>query len=95
MNWTNLKVWIHGLAAAAVSGAASAVSGCVALPTVFTFDKNGVANMIKLAVPPAIIAVALYLKKSPVPALTATVDDQGNVQVEGNPVVEVQVKGKN
>jgi hypothetical protein len=70
----NLKVWIHGLAAAAVSAFASAASGAIALPTVFTFDKAGLLNMVKLATVPALLAVFAYLKSSPVPALTATAD---------------------
>jgi len=67
----NLKVWFHGLAAAAVSAFASAASGAIALPTVFTFDKTGFLNMVKLATVPALLAVFGYLKSSPVPALSA------------------------
>lgn len=66
----NLKVWLHGLAAAAVSAFASAASGAIALPSVFTFDRNGFINMAKLATVPALLAVFAYLKSSPVPALT-------------------------
>jgi hypothetical protein len=66
----NLKVWLHGLSAAAVSAFASAASGAIALPMVFTFDKTGLLNMVKLATVPALLAVFAYLKSSPVPALT-------------------------
>jgi hypothetical protein len=65
----NLKVWLHGLAAAAVSAFASAASGAIALPTVFTFDETGFVNMVKLATVPALLAVFAYLKSSPVPPL--------------------------
>ena len=65
----NLKTWLHGLAAAAVSAFASAASGALALPTVFTFDKAGFTNMAKLATVPALLAVFAYLKSSPIPAL--------------------------
>jgi hypothetical protein len=68
----NLKVWIHGLAAAAISAFASAASGAIALPAVFTLDKTGLVNMVKLATVPALLAVFAYLKNSPVPALSAT-----------------------
>lgn len=68
----SITVWLHGLAAAAVSAFASAASGAIALPTVFTFDKVGLINMIKLATVPALLAVFAYLKTSPVPALTVT-----------------------
>ncbi len=65
----SLKVWIHGLAAAGISAFASAASGAIALPSVFTFDRVGVVNMVKLATVPALLAVFAYLKSSPVPAL--------------------------
>jgi hypothetical protein len=65
----NIKVWLHGLAAAAISAFASAASGAIALPNVFTFDENGFINMAKLATVPALLAVFAYLKSSPVPAL--------------------------
>jgi hypothetical protein len=65
----SIKVWLHGLAAAAISAFASAASGAIALPSVFTFDKNGLINMAKMAAVPALLAVFAYLKSSPVPAL--------------------------
>jgi hypothetical protein len=68
----SLKIWIHGLAAAAISAFASAASGAIALPTVFTFDRAGFLNMVKLATVPALLAVFAYLKSSPVPALDST-----------------------
>ena len=68
----NLKVWIHGLAAAAISAFASAASGAIALPSVFTFDRAGFVNMVKLATVQALLAVFAYLKSSPVPTLTTT-----------------------
>ena len=67
-----LKIWIHGLAAAAISAFASAASAAIALPTVFTFDRAGFLNMVKLATVPALLAVFAYLKSSPVPTLTLT-----------------------
>jgi hypothetical protein len=68
----SLKVWIHGLAAAAISAFASAASGAIALPNVFTFDRAGFLNMVKLATVPALLAVFAYLKSSPVPTLNLT-----------------------
>ena len=49
-------------------------SGAIALPSVFTFDKTGLVNMVKLATVPALLAVFAYLKSSPVPALGADRD---------------------
>jgi hypothetical protein len=67
----SLKVWIHGLVAAGISAFASAASGAIALPAVFTFDRAGFLNMVKLATVPALLAVFAYLKSSPVPALAS------------------------
>lgn len=67
--FTNFRVWIHGLLAAFISAFATAASGVIALPTVFTFDKPGFENMLKLATVPALLAVFAYLTKSPVPDL--------------------------
>ncbi len=61
------KVWLQGLAAAGISAFASAASGAIALPTVFTFNKVGLLNMVKLAAIPAMLAVFAYLKSSPLP----------------------------
>jgi hypothetical protein len=69
----SLKVWIHGLLAAAISSAATAASGAIMLPTVFTLNKVGFINMGKLAAVPAMLAVFGYLKASPVPALSVSV----------------------
>jgi hypothetical protein len=63
----NTKLWLHGLFAAAISAFSTAASGAIALPTVFSFDKNGFINMAKLAAVPAILAVFAYLKASPLP----------------------------
>ena len=60
-----------------ISAFASAASGAIALPTVFTFDKTGLLNMVKLATVPALLAVFAYLKSSPVPALTVTTSKNG------------------
>jgi acyl-coenzyme A synthetase/AMP-(fatty) acid ligase len=88
------EIWLQGLLAAVISAFASAASGAIGLPTVFTFDRNGLINMIKLATVPALIAFFTYLKQNPTPTLKATVDPQGNVTVKGNPVAEVTVEGK-
>lgn len=63
----NTKLWIHGLLAAAITAFSTAASGVIALPTVFTFDKNGFINMAKMSLVPTMIAVFAYLQKSPVP----------------------------
>lgn len=65
-----LKIWLHGLLAAAVSAFASGASGAIAFPAVFTLDKHGFINMTKLATVPALLAVFAYLKSSPIPTLT-------------------------
>lgn len=71
--FTNVNAWLHGLLAAFISAFASAASGAIALPTVFTFDRVGFINMVKLATVPALLAVFAYLKSSPLPISTVTI----------------------
>lgn len=80
----SVKVWFHGFAAAVVSAAASAASGAIMLPTVFTLDKTGFINMGKLAAGPALLAAFAYLKASPVPALSVTEKTEKTVSVTNN-----------
>jgi hypothetical protein len=63
----SVRVWLQGLAAAGISAFASAASGAIALPQVFTFDRAGFLNMVKVAAVPAMLAVFAYLKSSPLP----------------------------
>lgn len=79
MTW---KAWLQGLVAAIVSAFASAASGAIALPTVFTFDKNGLFNMIKLATIPALLAAFAYLAKSPIWGVTINVPAGDNSTVK-------------
>lgn len=95
----SVKVWLQGLAAAAISAFATAASGVIALPSVFTFDKAGLLNMIKMATVPAMLAVFAYLKQSPMPSLSVSAPanikvDSGTVSVTGNPAATVSVQEK-
>jgi hypothetical protein len=83
-NFTNVKVWLHGLLAAAISAFSTAASGAVALPTVFSFTRDGVINMIKLATVPALLAVFGYLKASPLPTESATITTTATVTKTDN-----------
>lgn len=66
---TNTKVWLHGLFAAGISAFATSASGLLALPTVFNFSRDGMINMLKMALVPAGFAVFTYLKQSPLPSV--------------------------
>jgi hypothetical protein len=55
------RVWLHGIAAALVSGASTGVAGVVVAP-----ELTGV-TLAKMAALNAVIGVALYLKQSPLP----------------------------
>jgi hypothetical protein len=92
MNWES---WLQGLLAAAITAFSTAISGALALPTVFTWDRNGLINVLKLATIPTVLAFFGYLKQNPTPQLKAQLDKQGNLTVKGNPVAEVEVEPKN
>lgn len=66
MNW---KAWLHGLGAAVISAFAGALCGMATLPTVFNFTHDGMINVAKLTLGPAVWAGAAYLKQSPLPGV--------------------------
>jgi hypothetical protein len=59
------RVWFHGLAAAVISGTASAFMAAFALPDKIHLDRDGFVSMGKVAVTAAIFCVSGYLAKSP------------------------------
>jgi hypothetical protein len=63
MNW---KLWLKGLISAAIGGAASSVTVMAIDPTQFNVNE-GLSKLGTVALVNAIIAVALYLKQSPLP----------------------------
>jgi hypothetical protein len=69
----NLKTWAHGLFAAMIGGAASSLSGALALPGTFNLTHDGLVNMAKLGTLPALINAFAYLKQSPLPTSSVTV----------------------
>jgi hypothetical protein len=70
MNW---KAWLYGLLSSVISAFATAASGALALPSVFSFTEDGFINMAKLAALPAIFAFFAYLKTHPLPDSSITV----------------------
>ena len=79
MGW---KAWLQGLVAAMISAFSTAASGAIALPSVFSFDKNGLINMLKLATVPALLAAFAYLAKSPIWGVTINVPAGDNSTVK-------------
>lgn len=79
MTW---KAWIQGLVAAVISAFATAASGAIALPSVFSFDRIGLINMIKMATVPALLAAFAYLAKSPIWGVTINVPAGDNSTVK-------------
>ena len=81
MNW---KVWLKGLAAAAISALSTAAGGALALPAVFNFSHDGLVNTAKIVFVPMLIAVFAYLKSSPLPPDTITVTDTKTITATKN-----------
>lgn len=63
---TDWRTWLRGLAAAAIGGAANAVTLLVVDPTSFNFD-SGFDRLWKVSAVSAILNAAFYLKQSPIP----------------------------
>jgi hypothetical protein len=85
------KVWFYGLAAAVISAFSTAAGAFIVMPNVFNFgSKESVGNAVKIVIVPTALAVFAYLKASPIPPLTATVDAKGNItNVQGSVDVSV------
>lgn len=64
----NWHVWVHGLAAAAIGGAASGAAAMFANPQEFNFSHSGLVAFSKVVVVGAAIPVIAYLKRSPLPS---------------------------
>jgi hypothetical protein len=58
--------WVKGLLAAGIGGAANAITLQIVDPADFNFGA-GLGKLISVAGASALVAVALYLKQSPLP----------------------------
>jgi hypothetical protein len=82
--WMKWETWFHGLIAAAIGGAASAITTQTGLATGQTagLDMHPL-NLKSLAVvagTSAMVSAAFYLKQSPLPALSQTITKTVAVQ---------------
>ena len=63
MNW---KLWLKGLISAGIGGGATVLSTIIVAPEVFNLDE-GLGKVFAVAGVSALVSVANYLKKSPLP----------------------------
>ncbi len=63
----NYMTWLKGLLSAGIGGAATAVSTMIVAPETFNLNE-GLSKLISVASVSAIVAVANYLKASPLPS---------------------------
>lgn len=68
-----IKAWLHSLVAAAISAAASGVTAGIVAPESFNFTGPGLAKLGALCGVNALLAVAAFLKQSPLPTDATTV----------------------
>jgi type IV secretory pathway TrbL component len=57
------KVWVKGIAAAVIGGAASALAAALGAPGLL----SGTRSLLRMSVVGAALSAAAYLKKSPLP----------------------------
>ncbi len=62
------KIWAKGMAAALIGGGASAVAAAVTEPGVARGVRASWVLLLRMSAVAAVINVAAYLKKSPLPA---------------------------
>jgi hypothetical protein len=62
----SFRLWIHGLGAAAVGGAVTALAGLLLQPSDVHFDSASLHRYASAAAGGAVIAVLAYFRQSPV-----------------------------
>jgi len=62
----NIRMWVYGLCSTGISAAANSITVCIIDPQTFNFQA-GIHNVISVAGVAALIAIANYLKQSPLP----------------------------
>jgi hypothetical protein len=70
---TTTKAWLQGLVSGFITAFSTAAIGALALPTVFNVSKDGLWNIAKMTLVPAMISVFTYLKQSPLPSDVQTI----------------------
>ena len=65
---TNFRTWVHGIAAASVGGSSTTLAAHFADPTHIDFTPNGLHAIWKVALSGALVTMAAYLIKSPLPS---------------------------
>jgi hypothetical protein len=65
------KVWAKGVAAALIGGGASAVAAAVTEPGIATGARGSWVLLLRMSTVAAVINVAAYLKRSPLPSESA------------------------
>jgi hypothetical protein len=68
MDFNDLGVWLKGLLAAVIGGAANSVAVMIADPQSFNFN-DGAARLGIVAAVSAVFSAAFYLKQSPLPGV--------------------------
>jgi hypothetical protein len=64
--------WLYSLISAAIGAAASGVTASIVAPESFNFSGPGMAKLGALCGVNALLAVAMYLKQSPLPTIETT-----------------------
>lgn len=68
----NVANWLYGLLAAAIGAVGSAVPLVIVAPESFNFSHAGLLKLAEMCAVNALLAVGLYLKQSPLPAIQTT-----------------------
>lgn len=74
----SFRLWIHGLGAAAVGGAVTALTGLLLQPTDVHFDAASLHRYATAAAGGAVIAVLAYFRQSPLQPAPPRVPDDKN-----------------
>lgn len=83
---TDWRTWLHGLIAAAIGGAANAITMVVVDPLEFNFAQWG--PLWKVSIVSAVVNAAFYLKHAKLPELDGLQEDSDTLQPHNSKVME-------
>ncbi len=64
------QIWLRGLISAVIGGAANAITVVIVDPITFNLFEGGAMQLLTVVIVSAIVAMAMYLKASPLPDVT-------------------------
>lgn len=87
--YTNIEVWVRGIFGGAIGGAASSICMTVVDPSTFNFHE-GWPKLWHLLCISSLVSVAMFLRQSPLPAVSVTTEVTSTLTTTETKTNEIQ-----